>query len=244
MKIRRIRAIPVGIVFLLILCTAGCGSQSEEALQQGDAAEQYAGTELPTEGPVESSSEDLIDVPIENDATEETLKPDREVSVTEIIKTLNVEGCPLPIPCKVEDMGEGLSLGRGVTVDEITTCTLIYQGNEVGSVFMQDVSVATDQLVDMSSGYEEAWITAFSMTTYGGGTFEMFGITMDLTMEDVIKLWGEPDIVNGHYITYCDINEETGERIAGISFNFNDSHGKITSILVVDDELMEIYADE
>lgn len=235
MKLRRNQAIAIGIIFLL-LCMTGCGRESADTVQQSDT-EQYVSTELPeekespAENPVESPAEDSAEVETGEAEDESALKSYSEMTTAEKIKTLTVEGSPLPLPCKVEDMGEGLNLGKGVTTPRDTTiCDLLYNGKKVGVVFLSEVSVATDHLVDMSTGYEDAWIDTYKVDI-DQGDFEILGITLESTMEDVISLWGDPDIKTETYLEYQDINKDTGESIADISFAFA-SNGKMLSAII------------
>lgn len=229
MKLRRIQAISLGII-LLLLCITGCGRKSEDTVQQSDT-EQYVSTELPEEGSadnaVESSEEDSVQTTDEETQSEDISVSINEMSVEERIKALTVEGAPLTLPCKVEDMEDGFSLGEGVTTPTGTTrCDLLYNGKEVGDVNLPEVTVATDHFVDMSTGYEDAWMNTYSMYTYQGD-FEILGITTTSTMEDIINLWGDPDTKTDMQLKYRDINPDTGESLAFITFAF-DLKGKMS----------------
>lgn len=223
MKQKGIQAIAAGMVLLLLM--TGCGSQSKEAVQQSDDTEQYVSTELPEEGSSDSSVESLVN-DSKDSTDEETQSEDISVSISEMsvaerIKTLTVEGAPLTLPCKVEDMEDGFSLGEGVTAPTGTTlCKLFYNGKEVGKVDLPEVTVATDHFVDMSTGYEGEWVNTYTTHT-DQGYFEILGITPESTMEDVINLWGDPDTKTDMQLKYRDINPDTGESIAFILYLFD-----------------------
>lgn len=119
MKLRRIQAIALGII-LLLLCMTGCGRKSEDAVQQSDI-EQYVSAELPEESSadrlVDGSAGDSLDANAGEPEVESVSKSYSDMTTAEKIKTLTVEGCPLSLPCRVKDMGDGFRLRDGVTDD-------------------------------------------------------------------------------------------------------------------------------
>lgn len=238
MKQKGIRAITTGMT-LLFLCMTGCGSQSEEATKQGNVIEQDPITELPTESLVDSPTESPVEGMTETDHGETkdkaVEKSYSEMTTAEKMKTLIVEGCSLPIPCKVEDMGDGLSLGDGITLIGGTICDLVYNGKEVGDVTMSEVSLVSDGFEDMSTGYENEWINIFSMNTFSGD-FSIAGITAASTLEEIIYLWGEPDARDesddktATIIYYRDYDVSTEDESAYISFTFFEDYMAIVTM--------------
>ena len=213
MKMRGKKVIAAWMV-LLLFGLAACGSQNGESTMPNDVEEQSSVSEQPTESPSENPADDSTEAGAESSDGEEGSKPFREMTVAEKIKTLSVEGCSLSIPCQVKDMGEGLSLGEGLTLSGDTTCELMYEGRWLGSTLFRGLTLETLDFEDMSTGYEDVWIYNFN-----GGmnvNFEIAGVTPDLTLDDVIELWGEPDIKSEEHLEYYDINEETGKTEATI----------------------------
>lgn len=152
-----------------------------------------------------------------------------EATVSERMKTLTVEGCPLPVPCQVGDIGDGLSLGNGSSTAGRTVCNLMYNGNKIGDLNLDGELVSADERVDMSEGYEDAWIMVFSMNS-SSGNFVMSGVTFDSTMQEIINLWGEADSKTDTLLTYTETDSGTEKTIARVLFQFdeNGSMEKVT----------------
>lgn len=213
---------------LLLFGLAACGSQNGESTMPNDVEEQSSVSEQPTDSPAASPADDSAEAGAESSSGEEGSKTFREMTVAEKIKTFTVEGCSLPIPCQVKDMGEGLSLGEGITLSVNTICKMMYAGRRLGSISFGDVTLETLDFEDMSTGYEDVWIYNFNGDV--NVNFEIAGVTQDLTLDEVMELWGEPDFKTEERLAYYDINEETGETEAEISL-----------YLFEGDDLMMIY---
>lgn len=222
MKQKILQAIVAGMVLLLFM--TGCGGQSKEEIKQGNVVEQDMTVELPVDSladsPIESPMEGTTGTDI-READGEAAKSYNEMTTAEKIKTLTVEGCPLSLPFQVRDLGDGFSLRDGVSVDDRTTCEIVYKEKDLGFVSMSENLVASDYLTDMSTGYEDALIDTIDLSVLlYSVNFEIAGVTADSTLEEIVELWGEPDRRTEDFFRYYDINEETGEELAVIRLHF------------------------
>lgn len=226
-------------LILLILGMTACGSQSDETAALYDGGEETFVTEQPSESPSASPAQADAGSPGGPEGSEAF----RDMTVVEKLKTLTVEGCSLPIPCQVKDMDEGLSLGEGMNM--ITRARgahgdLMYGEKYVGDVSFPDITLETDGLVDMSTGFEDAWIESYSLSDFEGN-FEVAGVTFASTPEEIAALWGEPDKKAESTVGYWDYDEQTGEAIAHITFYFNDK--KMSGIMIIIDEMIQDEID-
>lgn len=179
------------------------------------------------------------------EATSTTENAIGEMTIAERLQYLTIEGQEVGLPCRVGELNGKLRVGSGSTIileDEGYTyinnvCDLIYDDIEIGHVYI-DCPPIGDELVDMSSGYENKYIYQFEMWIAPIGIedkmdFEILGITEESTKEDIYNIFGDPTYESEGNMSYYDVDVDTQQppyEYNHIYFNF-DADGTMDRVV-------------
>ncbi len=176
--------------------------------------------------------------------TETTSLSAKDMTVEEMLKHIKLYGEDVSLPCKVSELPKTVTLGDGYTFSEGgAVADLLHNGEKIGAAHFDEMESNEFKEINMSSGYEEEVITAFSLHAYADGVdcFEIVGIIGRDTQKDVLEKLGEPTIRGENDLTY----ESTHNgKLYGLTFLYDTDELMGLCIARITDERQEETTNE
>ncbi len=141
-------------------------------------------------------------------------------------------GEKINFPCKVKDLPEGIELGKGVviTTENDGNCAsieLLKNGEKVAKIMIYGVDKEPGGYYDFSKGYEEYSIHQLLDVD---GHIEARGISKENSKQDIINMFGEPDLIKEDVYMYYWLDED---KKSYVYFNLLYYEKKGTEIVFV-----------
>ncbi len=130
-------------------------------------------------------------------------------TVKEWMENLKIVDKEVGLPCAVEDLPEGVTLGAGTLVPGYGgMCDMYYDGNKIGSVHFECEAVTSVNTVTMKDKYLKANVHSFKFTDFS--CFEIMGVKLDVNSNEdtVVEKFGATQFTEEDYIMYQTIEND------------------------------------
>ncbi len=176
--------------------------------------------------------------------TENTSLSAKDMTVEEMLKHIKLYGEEVSLPCKVSELPKTVTLGDGYTFSEGgAVADLLHNGEKIGAAHFDDMESNEFKEINMSSGYEDEVIYAFTLHAYADGVdcFDIVGVTGRDTQKDVLEKLGEPPIRGENSLEYQEIYNE---KWYGLAFIYDSDELMGLCIASITDKRQEETTNE